>query len=73
MTQKTETKNSTRDLMEYILLISFVCVGSSYVVVTEFQAAQSTKKDQSNLQLVDSTKLRQPHSIFGQQTKRHIK
>jgi hypothetical protein len=73
MNQKPENKNQGRDLMEYILLISFVCVGSSYVVVSEFQAARDTGKNVGSLSLLDASKARQPHVNFGHQTKRHIK
>ena len=56
--------------MEYLLLISFVCLGSSYVVVSEFQDAGKSVK---GLPPVDASNARRPHVIFGHQTKRHIK
>jgi hypothetical protein len=73
MNQKPDNKNQIRDLMEYLLLISFVCLGSSYVVVSEFHAAQDAGKNVARLQPVDASKARPPHVIFGHQTKRHIK
>jgi len=70
MNQKPDNKNQVRDLMEYLLLISFVCLGSSYVVVSEFQDAGKSVK---GLPPVDASNARRPHVIFGHQTKRHIK
>jgi hypothetical protein len=73
MNQKPENKNQVRDLMEYILLISFVCLGSSFVAVSEFHATRDTGKNPGGLPSLDASKARRPRVIFGQQTKRHIK
>jgi hypothetical protein len=73
MNQKPENKDQVRDLMEYILLISFVCLGSSYVVVSEFHATRETGKNLGSLPTLDASKARESRVIFGRQTKRHIK
>jgi hypothetical protein len=73
MNQNPDNKNQVRDLMEYLLLISFVFLGSSYVVVSEFNSAQDAGKSVARLGPVDGSKARHPHVIFGYQTKRHIK
>jgi hypothetical protein len=67
-----ETKNTVRDLMEYMLLISFVFVGSSFVVANELQAVRVVRKPQETARLREFTSVTHRHDIFGQTTKRHI-
>jgi hypothetical protein len=69
---QAETKNRVRDLMEYILLISFVFVGSSFVVADELQAVQVVGKPQETTRVWEFTSVSHRHDIFGQTTKRHI-
>jgi hypothetical protein len=71
--KQAETKNAVRDLMEYILLISFVFVGSSFVVANELQAVQVVGKPQETMRVREPTSVTHRHDIFGQATKRHIK
>jgi hypothetical protein len=68
-----ETKNALRDQMEYILLISFVFLGSAFVVASELQTAQSAGKPQPAARRQDLMEAPHRHVIFGQSTKRHIK
>lgn len=70
---KSGSKNHTRDLMEYLLLISFVFLGSSYVVASELRVASGAQKTQDGLQIRDVAERVHRHTIFGQSTKRHIK
>jgi len=62
-----------RDLIEYVLLVSFVSLGSSFVVASELKAARAGQKDAAGatIQLVVKTPKRSV--IFGSSTKRHIK
>jgi hypothetical protein len=62
-----------RDLIEYLLLISFVTIGSSYVFATEIEAAQKTWKAPSIAQEHAVEKSRHLNTIFSRATKRHIK
>lgn len=71
--KEAEPKNAVRDLMEYILLISFVFVGSSFVVAKELQSVQVAGKTQETARVREFTSVTHRHDIFGETTKRHIK
>jgi hypothetical protein len=73
MNRKAETKNHASDLTEYILLISFVCIASSYAVVSEVLTARDMRKTADRLQLLEAPKGYPQGDIFSKQTKRHIK
>jgi hypothetical protein len=66
-------KNIGRDLIEYILLISFVSLGSSFVFVSEIEGARAPQISHGGgtIQMVIRTPKRSV--IFGSSTKRHIK
>jgi len=71
--QIAEDKNSRRDLIEYILLISFVLFGSSAVLAQEFQAARNPGNPTGKTSLRAVASVLHRNDIFGQSTKRHIK
>ncbi len=70
---KSETKSAARDLMEYILLISFVFLGSSYVLAREVQVAGGALKSPDTLRVRDVAKVTHLYVLFGHPTKRHVK
>jgi hypothetical protein len=59
--------------MEYILLISFVVLGSSAVLASEFQSAGNWGKGVTKAHAGTVSSMQQRNVIFGQSTKRHIK
>ena len=73
MNTKPEVKNATRDLIEYILLISFVSLASSFVMVSEVRTAQELRKSADAIQIRQVLKTPARHVIVGLSTKRHIK
>lgn len=73
MSQQGEDKNQIRDLMEYILLISFVFLGSSYALVTEVRSAREMGNQPSSSMVLEASRASHRGVIFGLQTKRHIK
>ena len=72
-TTRTLAKNAWRDQMEYILLISFVLVGSSFVVVKELDAARDVRQPSKSQPGRALSPVIHRHDIFGRITKIHIK
>jgi len=70
---KAEPRKNARDLLEYILLISFVTFGSSFVFASEIKAASQTRKSPSSSMENTPLKGRPRNALFGLSTKRHIK
>jgi hypothetical protein len=73
MNTKSEVKNATRDLMEYILLISFVSLASSFVMVSEIRTTQELRKSADTVRIRQVLGIPARHVILGLSTKRHIK
>jgi hypothetical protein len=66
-------KKIGRDLIEYILLISFVSLGSSFVLVSEIKAPRTPQNFHSGAAIQTVTRTPKRGAIFGLSTKRHIK
>jgi hypothetical protein len=67
------SKKVGRDLIEYILLISFVSMGSSFVFVSQIKAARIPQKSSPGMSIPALAKTPKRNVIFGSPTKRHIK